>query len=227
MRHGLRLGRLNRDSKHRQALLRNLVGSLIEHERICTTVAKAKELKRAADKAVTMAKNGQEARLRAYLYSKPAVEKIMGDLAIRFKSRNGGYTRLKQIGHRKGDAAPMAIIELVDSFKMMKLDMGTTFSSFSSNNNNNGLKKNTSKSTESNNNNNSTPDAEPTNNKTKRSKSMLKENKDDQTLKPMQDNTSLLKKHHIANPRYPISPRYIQHLNNGVLSISSALSKNS
>ncbi len=118
MRH-LRSGRkLNRSSSHRRALLRNLATALFLHERINTTEAKAKELKRLADKMVTLGKKGSlDARRRALrvLYDKAVVKKLFDELATRYRERPGGYTRVIKLGTRDGDNAEMAIIELVDA----------------------------------------------------------------------------------------------------------------
>ena len=117
MRH-LKAGRiLGRTSAHRKALFRNLVTALIQRERIQTTLAKAKELRAKAEKTITLGKRGTlHARRRALgiLMEKDAVAKLFGPLAERYASRKGGYTRIIKVGNRRGDDAPMAIIELVD-----------------------------------------------------------------------------------------------------------------
>ena len=114
MRH-LKQGRkLNRTSAHRRALLRNLMVSLIRHERIRTTDAKAKELRRVADKMVTLGKRADlSARRRAFAFlaSREAVKKLFDQIAPRFQSRHGGYTRVVKFGLRVGDAAPISVIE--------------------------------------------------------------------------------------------------------------------
>jgi len=118
MRH-LKQGRkLGRTSAHRKALLRNLATALLEHERITTTEPKAKELRRIADKLVTLGKRGDlHARRQALqvVRSADVVRKLFNDIAPRFAERNGGYTRVLRLGYRPGDAAAMAVIELVDS----------------------------------------------------------------------------------------------------------------
>src|SRR5271167_88284 len=114
MRHLNRGRKLNRTSSHRKALFRNLVLSLIEHERIKTTDAKAKELRRFADRMVTLGKKGDlAARRRAfsYLQSHQAVKKLFDEIAPRYKDRAGGYTRVVKFGFRRGDAAQLSIIE--------------------------------------------------------------------------------------------------------------------
>tara|TARA_B100000686_G_scaffold252492_1_gene263242 strand:+ start:176 stop:766 length:591 start_codon:yes stop_codon:yes gene_type:complete len=117
MRH-LKAGRiLGRTSAHRKALFRNLVTALIQREQIQTTLAKAKELRGKAEKTITLGKKGTlHARRRAMgiLNEKSAVAKLFGPLAERYLARNGGYTRIIKTGNRRGDDAPMAIIELVD-----------------------------------------------------------------------------------------------------------------
>ena len=117
MRH-LKAGRkFGRTSAHRKALFRNLVGALIQSERISTTLAKAKELRGKVEKTITLGKRGTlHARRQAFklVPAKDAVQKVFGPLAERYAKRPGGYTRIIRIGHRKGDDAPMAFIELVD-----------------------------------------------------------------------------------------------------------------
>ena len=125
MRH-LKAGRkLNRTSSHRKALFRNLVTSLIEHEQVRTTDAKAKELRRIADKMITLGKRGSlHARRQAlaYIRSRSAVTKLFDEVAARFKERPGGYTRVVKIGHRHGDAASMSVIELTDRGEAAKAE---------------------------------------------------------------------------------------------------------
>ena len=117
MRH-LKAGRkFGRTSAHRKALFRNLVQALIKRERISTTLAKAKELRDKVQKTITLGKKGTlHARRQAFKLApaKEAVQKVFGPLAERYANRPGGYTRIIRIGHRKGDDAPMAFIELVD-----------------------------------------------------------------------------------------------------------------
>ena len=115
--------RLRRNSAQRKALLRDLVTDLILNGRIETTVAKAKELKRLADKMVTLGKKGDLAARRSAAklvrFEKAeegqfAIQKLFSEIAPKYQDRNGGYTRVLKTGNRRGDAAPMAIIELVD-----------------------------------------------------------------------------------------------------------------
>ncbi|WP_316977232.1 50S ribosomal protein L17 [Shumkonia mesophila] len=117
MRHGFTGRRLNRTSSHRKAMLSNMAVSLLTHEQITTTLPKAKEIRRVADRMVTLGKRGDlHARRQAasYLRDDAAVIKLFGALAERFKERAGGYTRVLKAGFRHGDAAPMAVVELVD-----------------------------------------------------------------------------------------------------------------
>ncbi|MCK4940429.1 MAG: 50S ribosomal protein L17 [Rhodospirillaceae bacterium] len=117
MRHSKGLRKLNRTSSHRKAMFSNMAASLLTHEQITTTLPKAKEMRRIADKMVTLGKKGSlHARRQAFsfLRDEAAVAKLFGVLADRYKERPGGYTRVLKAGFRYGDAAPMAIIELVE-----------------------------------------------------------------------------------------------------------------
>jgi large subunit ribosomal protein L17 len=117
MNHRRNQRKLSRTSSHRKALLRNMVTSLLEHEAIRTTDAKAKELRGVAEKMITLGKRGTlHARRQALetIRSKEVTAKLFDELAGRYRSRAGGYTRILKLGPRPGDAAPMAIIELVD-----------------------------------------------------------------------------------------------------------------
>ena len=128
MRHQTRTQRFNRPHNQRVWLLRNLVISLVEHERITTTVAKAKELRRWAEKAVTLGKRGSLADRRLLLSRIPNVDtvaKVFAELAPRFKDRAGGYTRIYRAHRRPGDCVEMAIIEFLDA-KLKKPDDETT-----------------------------------------------------------------------------------------------------
>jgi large subunit ribosomal protein L17 len=118
MKHRVRTRHLGRTSAHRKALLRNMVTSLLEHERIETTDAKAKELRRIADRMITLGKRGTlHARRRAMrtIRSRDVAAKVFDSLAERYRDRPGGYTRVLKLGYRPGDAAPVSIIELVGS----------------------------------------------------------------------------------------------------------------
>ena len=117
MRHRMSGRKLNRTKSHRRALFANLAVSLITHEQIKTTLPKAKDLRRVADKMVSLGKKGSLSARRqalAYLRDEDAVKKLFDTLADRYKERPGGYTRVLKAGFRYGDAAPMAFIELVD-----------------------------------------------------------------------------------------------------------------
>ena len=118
MRHRKSGVKLNRTTSHRQAMFRNMVTSLLKHDRIKTTDAKAKELRRWADHIVTLAKRGDlHARRMAMsiVREKDVVHKIFEEASERFGSINGGYTRIVKIGRRPGDAAAMTLVELVSS----------------------------------------------------------------------------------------------------------------
>ncbi|MBT3238280.1 MAG: 50S ribosomal protein L17 [Rhodospirillaceae bacterium] len=109
--------KLNRTSSHRKAMFSNMLVALLTHEQITTTLPKAKELRKLADKMVTLGKRGTlHARRQAAstLQDKDAVSKLFDSLAERYKEREGGYTRVLKAGNRYGDNAPMAVIELVD-----------------------------------------------------------------------------------------------------------------
>jgi large subunit ribosomal protein L17 len=109
--------KLGRSVAHRKALFRNMVTSLLEHEQIRTTDAKAKELRGVAERMITLGKRGTlHARRQALesIRSKDVTSKLFGELADRFRERPGGYTRVIKLGRRPGDAAQMSIIELVD-----------------------------------------------------------------------------------------------------------------
>lgn len=117
MRHKHGYRKLGVDGAHRKAMLRNLATSLITHERIVTTVPRAKELRKVVERMITLGKKGELHNRRAaagYLFEKDAVAKVFGDLATRFKDRKGGYTRILKTGLRAGDNASMALIEFVD-----------------------------------------------------------------------------------------------------------------
>ena len=117
MRHRMSGRKLNRTASHRKAMFSNMAASLLRHEQIKTTLPKAKELKRVADRMITLGKRGNlHSRRRAFaiLRDDQIVAKLFGDLAERFKERSGGYTRVLKAGFRYGDSAPMAIIELVE-----------------------------------------------------------------------------------------------------------------
>jgi large subunit ribosomal protein L17 len=117
MRHQKKTIKLGRTAEHRKALLANQVCSLIEHQRIKTTLAKARAVRPLAERMVTLGKNGSIHARRtalATLRQKNAVKKLFDDIAPRSAERNGGYTRIVKLGYRKSDSAPMAFIEWVD-----------------------------------------------------------------------------------------------------------------
>jgi large subunit ribosomal protein L17 len=116
MRHRKTGRKLGRTSSHRTAMMRNIVTSLLDMERIVTTVPKAKEVRRVAEQMITLGKRGDlHARRQAmsYIQSKAVVAKLFDQLSNQYADRQGGYTRIIRTGTRLGDAAPMAIIELV------------------------------------------------------------------------------------------------------------------
>jgi large subunit ribosomal protein L17 len=123
MRHRKANRRLGRTSSHLKATLRNLVTSFLEHEKVETTDAKAKELRKIAEKMITLGKRGDlHARRQAlsFIMSKKVVKKLFEVIAPRFQSRNGGYTRIVKVGRRLGDNALLSIIELVGEGKAKK-----------------------------------------------------------------------------------------------------------
>ena len=117
MRHRISGRKLNRTSQHRQMLFRNMSQALIRHEQIVTTLAKARELRPVVEKLITLGKRGDlHARRQAFarLRDNDMTSKLFEVLGKRYADRNGGYTRIIKAGHRYGDAASMAVIELVD-----------------------------------------------------------------------------------------------------------------
>ena len=123
MRHRVAGRTLSRDASHRKALFRNLIKELYKHERITTTEAKARAIRSDAEKLITKAKRGladggnrvhAQRQVVAYLNDKAIATKLFDELAPRYESRNGGYTRMIKIGKRQGDAADLVILELVE-----------------------------------------------------------------------------------------------------------------
>ena len=117
MRHGKKIAKLGRTASHRKAMLSNMMTSLFANERITTTQIRAKALRRTAEKVITFAKKGDLHARRQVLRviaDKQIVSKLFDELGPRYKSRNGGYTRVVKLGPRRGDGAFMSIIELVD-----------------------------------------------------------------------------------------------------------------
>ena len=118
MRHKVKRGKLGRNTAHRRALLRNLVTSFLERERVRTTLVKAKAARPQAEKMITLAKRGTlHARRQAlaYMTKETAVKRLFDDIGPRFSERPGGYTRVVKLGPRAGDGARMAMLELVGS----------------------------------------------------------------------------------------------------------------
>jgi large subunit ribosomal protein L17 len=121
--------KLGRDAAHRKALYANLAVEVIEHGRIRTTEAKAKEVRPIVEEMITLGKRGDVAAQRqavAFLRSKPAAHKLFADVAPRFADRPGGYTRVVKLGPRAGDAAQMAYLELVDYVPAPRTPVTTT-----------------------------------------------------------------------------------------------------
>ena len=117
MRHGKKIAKLGRTAPHRKAMLSNMMTSLFINERVTTTQTRAKELKRTAERVLTCAKKGDLHARRQVLRviaDKQVVAKLFDELGPRYKSRNGGYTRMIKLGPRRGDGAFMSIVELVD-----------------------------------------------------------------------------------------------------------------
>ena len=117
MRHGKKIAKLGRTAPHRKAMLSNMMASLFINERVTTTQTRAKELKRTAERLLTCAKKGDLHARRQVLRviaDKQVVAKLFDELGPRYKSRNGGYTRVIKLGPRRGDGAFMSIVELVD-----------------------------------------------------------------------------------------------------------------
>ena len=110
------LRKLGRRTDHREAMLRNQVQSLLEHGRIETTLTRAKETRRVAEKMITLAKKGDlhsRRQVMAYVYKDDVAHKLFEEIAPQYKERNGGYTRILKLGPRMGDSAEMCILELV------------------------------------------------------------------------------------------------------------------
>ncbi len=117
MRHSNSGRKLSRDSSHRRSMFRNMAVSLMQHEQIRTTVPKAKELRRVVEPLITMAKSDSLSKRRLAfdrLRDRETVTKLFNELGPRYQARPGGYLRILKCGYRPGDAAPMAIVQLVD-----------------------------------------------------------------------------------------------------------------
>ena len=120
MHHGKAGSKLGRTSSHKEAMLRNMVTSVIKHERIKTTDTKAKELRKLAEKMITLGKKGSlHARRQALsvVRDKDMVGKLFGELTERYRNRAGGYTRIVKAGYRYGDNAPVSILEFIQDEK--------------------------------------------------------------------------------------------------------------
>jgi len=117
MRHNVKGRKLNRTASHRKSLMSNLSGQLFEHKQIITTLPKAKEARKYAEKMITLGKKGDLNSLRQalkFLKQKSVVFTLFNDIAPNYKKRNGGYTRVLKLGNRKGDAAETAVLQLVE-----------------------------------------------------------------------------------------------------------------
>ena len=117
MRHAVHGRKLGRTSAHRRAMFRNQLASLVTHERIITTLEKAKEMRPIFEKVITQGKRGTlhaRRRVRRWIPDRHLVKRLFDDIAPRFEDRPGGYTRITKLGPRKGDGAEMAVLELVD-----------------------------------------------------------------------------------------------------------------
>lgn len=118
MRHNKTGRRLGRKTSHREAMFRNMVTSLLNHEKITTTDAKAKEIRVVAERMITLGKRGDLHSMRlaaSVIREKSVVTKLFSTIAPRYQDRPGGYTRIVKLGFRQGDAAPLSLIELVES----------------------------------------------------------------------------------------------------------------
>ncbi|KIM48125.1 hypothetical protein M413DRAFT_439842 [Hebeloma cylindrosporum] len=126
MKHGVAFRKFSRTSSHRMLMLRNLVTSLFEHEQIKTTLPKARDTARLAEKIITMGKkgdNGAHSRASAFLLKPMALTKLFSTFAQRYADRPGGYNRIHKFGNRQGDNAPHAILELVDNPRDLRWEM--------------------------------------------------------------------------------------------------------
>lgn len=120
MRHRKSGRKLGRVSSHRKAMLKNMTASLLKHERIITTDAKAKELRSVAERVITLGKNGSlHARRQtlSFVRDRQITAKVFDELSARYSNRSGGYTRIIKIGYRDGDNAPLSVVELISEQK--------------------------------------------------------------------------------------------------------------
>jgi large subunit ribosomal protein L17 len=123
MRHGKAGSKLGRTSSHRKAMLRNMVTSLLKYEKVKTTDVKAKELKKVAEKMITLGKRGDlHARRQAlaFVIDPEVVGKLFSELSERYRQRTGGYTRIIKMGYRTGDNAPLSSVEFIDTVQKEK-----------------------------------------------------------------------------------------------------------
>lgn len=123
MRHGKAGSKLGRTSSHRKAMLRNMVTSFLKCEKIKTTDVKAKELKKVAEKMITLGKRGDlhaRRQAMAYVRDPEVVGKLFSELSERYRQRTGGYTRIIKMGYRTGDNAPLSNIEFIDTIQKKK-----------------------------------------------------------------------------------------------------------
>ncbi len=131
MRHGMKQRKLNKSTPHRKAMFANMSASLVKHEQITTTLAKAKELRPFTEKLVTLGKKGRLSDRRlamSRMRDETQVSKLFDTLAERYKTREGGYIRIMKAGFRYGDNAPMAVVEFVDRDESAKgKDSGPVF----------------------------------------------------------------------------------------------------
>ncbi|KAK7463667.1 54S ribosomal protein L8, mitochondrial [Stygiomarasmius scandens] len=126
MKHGVAFRKFSRPTSHRMLMLRNLVTSLFEHEQIKTTLPKARDAARLAEKIITLGKRGDrsaQARASAFLLKPNLLPKLFGTFAERYSERQGGYTRIHKYGNRPGDNAPAAILELVDNPRDLRFEI--------------------------------------------------------------------------------------------------------
>ncbi|KZT30498.1 mitochondrial ribosomal protein L17 [Neolentinus lepideus HHB14362 ss-1] len=126
MKHGVAFRKFSRTSSHRMLMLRNLVTSLLEHEQIKTTLPKARDTARLAEKIITLGKKGTVPAYRqaqGFVLNQTLLPKLFGDLSRRYAKRLGGYTRIHKYGNRPGDNAPVAILELVDNPRDLKFEL--------------------------------------------------------------------------------------------------------
>lgn len=123
MRHRKSGRKLGRVSSHRKAMLKNMTASLLKHERVITTDAKAKELRSVAERIITLGKRGSlHARRQAlsFVRDREITKKVFEELSVRYTKRNGGYTRIIKVGYRDGDNAPLSLVELISEDKKKK-----------------------------------------------------------------------------------------------------------